>query len=622
MLRFLPTRMPPIPAGTFVSRSAAALWLALWFCIASPGEVAAQGQSATEGSARRVNGLLVKFKDAPAHEATRRAALSASRDSVAVAAVAAAAAHERRVQQTLAVTGLSGTRLQAFGRAALHLRWDQPLSAAQAEQHAERLRQRPEVEWVVLNERERRLQVPTPNDPMFAASAGNTGQWWLHPVSGANGNVLNARLRGVPGLQTAWLRSTGVGAAAPIAVAVLDTGITVHPDLDANVLPGYDFVSTVEYAGDGNGRDADPADPGDFVSAQDKSANPVAFSSCAIENSSWHGTNIAGVVAAVTNNGDGVAGVNWNARIVPVRVAGKCGAEVADIIDGMYWAAGEQLYDSANRPLPLNAHPARVINISFGGTAACGPAYQTAINDLATRGVVVVAAAGNEHGNPTRPASCNGVIGVAALNRDGFKATYSNFGAALAIATAGGDPVDEGRWGALLGDDGLLTIDNFGITAPAPPSQSYSRIAGTSFAAPIVAGTISLMLGVNPNLTVTQIIDGLKHSARPHVVSGRIGACSAQNPGRCLCTTLTCGAGILDADEALIFAGNPINYRPPNRPLINIDSDDVIAAAALGQDLDANATGGGGSGGGGGASSPAFLFALAFAVALLARRRT
>ena len=611
--------MPPLPSGTFVPRSAAALWLALCFSIASPGEVVAQGQTATEGSARRVNGLLVKFKDAPAHEATRKAALSASRDSGAVAAMAAAAAHERRVQQTLAVTGLSGTRQQAFGRAALHLRWDQPLSAAQAEQHAERLRQRPEVEWAVLNERERRLQVPTPNDPMFAASAGNTGQWWLHPVSGANGNALNARLRGVPGLQSAWVRSTGVGAAAPVAVAVLDTGITVHPDLDANVLPGYDFVSTVEYAGDGDGRDADPADPGDFVSAQDKSANAVAFSSCAIENSSWHGTNIAGVVAAVTNNGDGVAGVNWNARIVPVRVAGKCGADVADIIEGMRWAAGLPVSG-----VPLNANPVRIVNISFGGTAACGAAYQDAIDELKRhgQGVIVVAAAGNEHGNPTRPASCNGVIGVAALNRDGFKASYSNFGAALAIATAGGDPVDEGRWGALLGDDGLLTIDNFGITAPSPPSQSYSRIAGTSFAAPIVAGTISLMLSVNPNLTVTQIIDGLKRSARPHVVSGRIGACSAQNPGRCVCTTSTCGAGVLDADEALRFAQNPLGYAPLSRSAANIDSADVIAAVALGQDLDANATGGGGGGGGGGgAASPAFLFVLAFAVALLSRRR-
>ncbi len=617
MLRFLPARMPPPPFGTFVSRSAAALWLALWFCIASPGEVAAQSQTASEGSTNRVNGLLVKFKDAPAHEATRKAALSASRDSGAVAAMAAAAAHERRVQQTLAVAGLSGTRQQAFGRAALHLRWEQPLSAAQAEQHAERLRQRPEVEWVVLNERERRLQLPTPNDPMFAAGAGDTGQWWLHPVSGANGNVLTARLRGVPGLQTAWLRSTGVGAAAPIAVAVLDTGITVHPDLDANVLPGYDFVSTVEYAGDGNGRDADPADPGDFVSAQDKASPSGAFSACAIENSSWHGTNIAGVVAAVTNNGDGVAGVNWNARIVPVRVAGKCGADVADIIDGMRWAAGLPV---SGVPL-LNAHPVRIVNISFGGTAACGPAYQDAIDELRGQGVVVVAAAGNEHGNPTRPASCNGVIGVAALNRDGFKASYSNFGAALAIATAGGDPVDEGRWGALLGDDMLLTIHNFGIAAPEPPSQSYSRIAGTSFAAPIVAGTISLMLSVNPNLTVAQIIDGLRRSARPHVVSSRIGVCSAQNPGRCVCTTSTCGAGLLDADEALRFAQDPLAYAPLSRSAANIDSADVIAAIALGQDLDANATGGGGGGGGGGAASPAFLFALAFAVALLSRRR-
>jgi serine protease len=521
------------------------------------------------GAAGLSHGLIVKL-----HELPKRSGALAQGGALPAAAAANGA---DRLRKIVAAAGLKAAPARAVGRSARLLDFGRPLDAAQAEQIAGRLRQHPEVQWVVPNERERRLT--TPNDPLFAANAFSTGQWWLRPASGSNANVLVDRLRGVPGLQAGWGQQTGSSAAV---VAVLDTGTTPHPDLDANLLQGHDFVSAVEFANDGDGRDADPADPGDWVSQADKDGNPALFGTCDVEHSTWHGTAVAGIIAAVADNGVGVAGINWNGRVLPVRVAGKCGAEVADIIDGMRWAAGLTVPGA-----PANANPARVVNISFGGSAACNAAYQETIDDLRTLGVVVVAAAGNEHGDVKRPASCAGVIGVAALNRDGFKASYSSFGPSIVVSAVGGDPADEGLWGTLLGDDGLLTVDNLGLQSPL--AATYGRFAGTSFSAPIVAGVISLMLSVNPALTVAQIIDGVRLSARPHVQSRLMGSCSADNPGRCICTSATCGAGILDAPQALAYAANPSGYVAPAQAGALIDSADVASAVALGNDLPPNA---------------------------------
>src|SRR5205085_8573691 len=147
-----------------------------------------------------------------------------------------------------------------------------------------------------------------------------------------------------------------------------------------------------------------------------RNSAPKLFSGCTVQNSSWHGTIIAGIVAAVTNNSSGVAAINRNGRVLPVRVGGKCGADVADIVDGMRWAAGLSVPGT-----PPNPNPARIISVSFGGDAACNAAYQSAIDEiLGEKGAVVVAAAGNERHAPTRPANCSGVVSVAALNRDGF----------------------------------------------------------------------------------------------------------------------------------------------------------------------------------------------------------
>jgi serine protease len=567
-----------------------------------------------------VAGLIVQLRDAPSHAAMARKA------------AAGEAATPTPWARVLRDSGLAARapQLRPSGRSAQLLRFDAPLSAAEAQEVAERLRRDPAVLWVAPNVRERRLADP-PNDPRFP---GVDQQWWLQPHSGSDQNSIEMRLRGVADFQNAWTTTTGSPA---VPVAVLDTGITAHPELAGRVLPGYDFVAEVEYAGDGDGRDADPSDPGDAVTQADKNRSAL-FASCEISESKWHGTSIAGLIGAVTNNGDGVAGIHWNARIVPVRVAGKCGASVSDIVDGMRWSAGLPVCkraDSAGRCLellPANANPVKIVNVSFGGTAACIAAYQQAVDELKAAGVVVVAAAGNEHAASTRPANCSNVVAVAALNRDGFKAVYSNFAVhdpakgRYGIATVGGD-TPNGAWGPQLYDSGLLSITNLGTTTPGMPWYAY--LYGTSFAAPLVSGTLALMLSLGPAMSWQEMVAGLALTARPHVTSSVIQPCSDANPGRCLCTAATCGAGILDAAQAVLYAQHTAQnapYTPPVRAAEAVNASDVASAAAAGADLPANATAAATpeAGGGGGAMGAGWLAALAsaaLALAFSARRR-
>jgi serine protease len=528
--------------------------------------------------------------EAPAHGLIVRLKQPAANDSPRTRADGPESVRWRRVLDEAGLSAASGRReprLRPVGRDQQLLEFERPLSRGEAAQIGDKLRQRPDVDWVEPNQRQRRLQAATPSDPQFAQ------QWWLQPIG-----VPNDRRRGVAGFQTAWSRAN----MAPVVVAVLDTGITAHEDL-VRVLPGYDFVSTPDYANDGNGRDADPADPGDYVSAADLS-NPL-FDGCVVESSSWHGTIIAGMLAATWDNGRGGAGMHSGLRVLPVRVAGKCGADVSDIIDGMRWAAGLAVDDA-----PPNPNPARIVNISFGGSAACGNAYQTAVDELLAAGVVVVAAAGNDSSTPSRPASCRGVVGVVGLNRDGFKTNYSNFGrelAATGLAAPSGDDA-YGAWAALA-DSGLLTLANLGKTTPDSPDRPrYAWVFGTSFAAPQVAGVLAHMLSLNPALSAAQLLDGLRLSARPHVVSPKIGACSDQNPGRCICSNDTCGAGILDAERALIFASGLVLPRLQPEVIDNADIDAALRVAS--QDLPAKVVVVESSGSGGGAFGVFWLMAL------------
>ncbi len=573
---------------------------------------------------RMVNGLIVQLRDAPSHAALGRARALAATGDARSHELQPEREHARWQQVMTALPSLRITERRAVGASAQLMRFEQPMTAAQAQALADQLAQRPEVLWAAPNTRERRLQAANPpSDPEYFQ------QWWLQSPTGTDGSPIAQRLRGVPGFQTAWTSVTTGSSNA--LIAVLDNGIVDHPDLAGKVIAGYDMVSNVDYSNDGDGRDNNPNDPGDWLTQAEIDADAAAhpkpedrvWAGCVAEDSSWHGTAIAGMLVANANNGAGGASMNWPGKVLAVRVAAKCGADVVDIVDGMRWAAGLDVCANAacTAFLPRNPNPARVINISFGGDGNCNP-YQGAIDELRGRGVIVVAAAGNEHAaTPTRPARCPGVIGVAALNRDGFKSTYSNFGPALAVATVGGDDA-EGAWGSRVADSGLLAVGNFGDTAPGAPG--YFSYFGTSFSTPIVAGAASLMLAVNPNLTAAQIEQGLRVSARPHVTSSLPGvaACSNENPGRCLCTASTCGAGILDVPRALAYAAAPGSYVPTALQPAAIDAAELRDAAAGGPDRASNTppSSGGGGGGGGGAMSAWWLLALGAAVLALRRR--
>lgn len=489
-----------------------------------------------------------------------------------------------------------------------------------------RLRADPRVLSVVPDVREQRQDV-TPADPRFAA------QWWLQAVAAGN--------TGVSGFAKAWQRSTGVAHRANpgVVVAVLDSGITSHIETNARLLPGYDFVADSVYAADGNGRDNDPADPGDAVTAADRLALPDKFGGCPDAlRSSWHGSTIAGQLAAVSNNTEGGAAANWQSLVLPVRVAGKCGAAVSDIIDGLRWAAGLAVAGA-----PANPNPARLIVLSYGGVDACDrnnatPAiadtarlYESALAEVRAAGALVFVAAGNQRGSVGRPASCAGAFAVASVNREGFKAGYSNFGPAVALATPGGDGAGGGPAGhvcesgaADLRDSGIVSTGNLGDTSPG--AAGYVSASGTSFAAPAVAAVASLMWAVNPGLTLAQIEHGLTLTARPHVAVPLLGACAAHNPGRCACTTATCGAGLLDADQALAYAAAPAAYVLPVRTAVTLADDKLRACAlALGPVVEPVPTPApveAGGGGGGGASSAGFTLLLALAVLLLAKTPT
>ncbi len=316
------------------------------------------------------------------------------------------------------------------------------MPAIQTDALLQRLRGDARLAHVLVDSREQRAAVP--NDNLFRDAA--TPQWWLDDYN-ATTNAAAANFT------KAWDISQGAG--SPV-VAVLDTGITSHPDLDANMLlPGYNFISNASYAGNASGRSATALDLGDGVTAAQIRANPALYDGCSLDSStgsasSWHGTLVAGQLAALTNNGAGAAGiVGWTphvGKVLPVRVAGQCGALVSDMVDGMNWAAGV-----AVAGVPANPNPAKVLVIGFAGLASCktndpdptaaaaATLYTETIATLRGRGVFIVAAAGNQQSAVGRPANCAGVFAVTSVNRQGFKALYSNYGPEVQLAAPGGD---------------------------------------------------------------------------------------------------------------------------------------------------------------------------------------
>ena len=344
----------------------------------------------------------------------------------------------------------------------------------------------------------------TPNDTLYPQ------QWNLHDAKGISA-------------PEAWATTQGSG----VTVAVIDSGIVKHPDLDANVLPGYDFITEPSIARDGNGRDADPTDQGNWEEAGVCAADSEA------SESNWHGTHVAGSIAAIMNNKRGIAGVAPNAKILPLRALGMCGGYDSDIADAMVWAAGGTV-----EGVPANTHPAQIINLSLGGEGTCPATYSKAIAEVNKRGAILVVAAGNDDQDTSKiaPANCGGSIVVGSTNQKGQRSDFSNYGKIVDVSAPG---------------DGIMSTVDLGTTVST--GAGYTEYDGTSMAAPQVAGIIALMKSVDPSLTADRAKQVLKQSAKPLT-----------------CNVNACGAGIANAASALeVLQGKnatPAHPKPKRAP--------------------------------------------------------
>ncbi len=499
--------------------------------------------------------LIIKWRD---DTSGTRKTLSAAESGNRLLSVAQTAGSTLQVKRTL------GTQAQLMHTGLT--------DATSIEATAAKIAQDGRVAYVVPD---RILRPNTiPNDPLFATQ-NNLASPTLVPGG------INAA--------AAWSITQG---SSSIVVAVVDTGYTDHPDLSGKILPGYNFISDPARAGNTTGRGTDAHDLGDIVTAADV-PNISGCTTSDISNpakSSWHGTEVSSVLAANTNNALDIAGVGWNTRIVPVRVSGKCGALLSDTVDGMLWAGG-----IAVSGVPTNANPARVVNVSLGSTGACSAAEQDAVNRLASIGTTVVAASGNEAAqNADAPANCTGAIAVTAHVDSGENASYANVGSQVALSAPGGGCANSqatssgctGTTSVIQADsnDGAQTLGNYVVKS----------VAGTSFSTPEVAGTIALMLSVQPQLSNAQILAGLQQTARPHP-SGTY----------CAVNTGVCGAGLLDTAGA-------VGYAQRTTP------------AGIGNGTASSGSTGGTSGsssGGGGGAVPLAGAALMLALGLACRRK-
>jgi serine protease len=435
-----------------------------------------------------------------------------------------------------------------------------------------RLRADPEVQYAEPDQR--RYVHSVPDDTLYSE------QWYLMPSSAVTPSAIDA--------QSAWSITTGL---AGLVIADIDTGVRFeHPDLLAvasggRMLPGYCFISDPLVANNNTCPGADASDPGDWITSADLS-QPECSSQTQTEYSSWHGTRVAGILGALTNNSLGIAGVTWNGQILPVRALGVCGGADSDIISGMLWAAG-----IAVSGVPANTTPARIINMSLGGTGACPQSYQDAIDQITALGVLIVVSAGNEGGPVDAPANCVGVAGVAGLRHAGTKVGYSSLGPEVALGAPAGNCVNTAANQPCVYT--LTTTTNLATMSPGSDdytgyyycdpttgSNTNCQISGseyrtynlgTSFAAPQVAGIGALMLAVNSKLNSCQLITRLQQGALPYPQSSvgettqppmchvPAGASDVQD-AECICTLdgQTCGAGMANASGALAQALRPI----------------------------------------------------------------
>lgn len=493
-------------------------------------------------SRQRMDRLIVKFRD---DDSAKQFAQSAQSGADRVTALST-----RLSQRPDAALRTTLLYLKSVSPHTHVARTNQALTRAELSALARTVAQDPGVEYAEVDERVYPHFVP--NDPLFASQ-----QWNLKSAVSQPGaaNLPNAWGRSVAGVPL-----SGVG----VTVAVLDSGYRPHADLVANIVPGYDFISpdglnNFFTANDGDGRDSDPLDPGDWNTQSGE---------CDVENSSWHGTHAAGIIGAVGNNNTGVIGVAYGANILPVRVLGVCGGFSSDTAAAIQWSAGLTVPG-----VPVNTRVAKVINMSFGRTGTCSQTYQAAITAARNMGSVIVVSTGNESARTiTQPSNCSGVIAVTAHTTTGALADYANIGVGTTISAPG---------------NGIYTTSNTGLTVPA--ADSYDARSGTSFAAPQVAGVVALLMQIKPGISPNEVHSHLVNSTRPFA-SGTLCA-----------TRVDCGAGLLDAFRAVytllqaqgvanaapVLKAMPIQYVLPGASL----QFTVAASDAEGDEVTFNSSG-------------------------------
>ncbi len=451
------------------------------------------------GAAAFTQRLVVQFRDPPA------------------LARAAPALKEQVQADSVRALGLRKSlplaRIRETGRGAVVVALPRAMTTDDARLAARLLADDPAVAHAEVDVRVFAMQAV---DPLFGS------QWNLTGPVDAGGSVGGINVTSV------WPLTSGQG----VTVAVIDTGATRHAELDAVWLPGHDFISldasgTLETANDGDGRDDDASDPGDWCTS-----NGVD------QPSSWHGTAVAGIIAAQVNGYGGV-GIAPGVRILPVRAIGRCGGYMSDVVDAMRWAAGLPVAGT-----PTNPNPARVLNLSLGSAAdsPCSLLQQQAVDEIVAANVMIVAASGNEGVTGMgAPANCNQVIAVAAHTRQGELASYSNFHAGITLTAPGG--------AGSSAVSAILAASNAGVTGPGLP-EAARAFAGTSAATPHVAAAAALLWSLDPGRPLAEIRNALTGAARPWTANSACVAGAAR--GRC-------GAGMLDVAGAIGRLGSQVS---------------------------------------------------------------
>jgi serine protease len=327
-------------------------------------------------------------------------------------------------------------------------------------------------------------------------------------------------------MPTAWKYSKGDGYKV---VAVIDTGIRSHQQIDKALtrnadgsIYGYDFVSDIASAADGDGEDPNPNDEGGDTS----------------RGSSFHGTHVAGIIAA-EHDLIGTAGVAPNVKVLPIRALGKDGGIAPDLVRAIQWASGEKIPG-----IPINKFPVSVINLSLGAKSefSCDAyldaertiTFSQIFRAVEAKGITVVVAAGNEsRASLSFPGNCPGVITVGATQALGDRANYSNYGDGVLISAPGGE--ENAHSAEDANSRGMI------VSTWINPSnvEDYILNQGTSMAAPVVSGIVALMYSMQPGITPARVRSILQDSVRPFA------------PGSKCAVSGGCGSGIINAQLAL-----------------------------------------------------------------------